>query len=45
MDLLKQAIKAILDVKVPDGAGPAYRTTLCILMLEVYYRYMPSTKS
>jgi len=25
----------------PDeaGAGPYYRTTLCILMLEVYYRY------
>ncbi len=30
--------------KKPDGAGPVYRTTLCILMLEVYYRYMPSTK-
>jgi len=29
----------------PGGAGPVYRTTLCILMLEVYYRYMPSTKS
>ncbi|MEO7317983.1 MAG: prenyltransferase/squalene oxidase repeat-containing protein [Chthoniobacteraceae bacterium] len=28
----------------PDGAGPYYRTTLCILMLEVFYRYMPSTK-
>ncbi len=28
----------------PDGAGPYYRTTLCILMLEVYYRYMPTTK-
>ncbi len=28
----------------PDGAGPVYRTTLCILMLEVYYRYMPVTK-
>ncbi len=26
------------------GIGPVYRTTLCILMLEVYYRYMPSTK-
>jgi hypothetical protein len=31
--------------KKPEGAGPVYRTTLCILMLEVYYRYMPSTKS
>ncbi len=28
----------------PNGAGPCYRTTLCILMLEVFYRYMPSTK-
>ena len=28
----------------PDGLGPLYRTNLCILMLEVYYRYMPSTK-
>lgn len=25
--------------KIPDGAGPYYRTVLCILMLEVYYRY------
>jgi len=24
--------------------GALYRTNLCILMLEVYYRYMPSTK-
>ncbi|MEA3211441.1 MAG: hypothetical protein QOE70_4498 [Chthoniobacter sp.] len=28
----------------PDGAGPFYRTNLCILMLEVYYRYAPTTK-
>jgi hypothetical protein len=28
----------------PDGAGPYYRTTLCILMLEVFYRYMPINK-
>lgn len=28
----------------PEGAGPYYRTTLCILMLEVFYRYMPTTK-
>jgi hypothetical protein len=28
----------------PDGAGPYYRTCLCILMLEVFYRYMPVTK-
>ncbi len=27
-----------------DGAGPFYRTTLSVLMLEVFYRYMPSTK-
>jgi hypothetical protein len=27
-----------------DGAGPIYRTTLCVLMLEVFYRYMPTTK-
>ncbi len=25
------------------GAGPFYRTTLCILMLEVYYRYDSTT--
>ena len=28
----------------PDGAGPYYRTTLCCLMLEVFYRYMPINK-
>jgi hypothetical protein len=28
----------------PGGYGPVYRTTLAILMLEVYYRYMPTTK-
>ena len=28
----------------PDGAGPYYRTTLCVLMLEVFYRYMPINK-
>ena len=28
----------------PDGAGPCYRTCLCILMLEVYYRYLPNMK-
>ena len=29
-----------------DGGlkGQTYRTTLCILMLEVFYRYMPTTK-
>ena len=26
------------------AAGPFYRTTLCVLMLEVYYRYMPTNK-
>src|ERR1051325_548958 len=28
----------------PEGDGRFYRTNLCILMLEVYYRYMPTTK-
>jgi len=28
----------------PNGLGPLYRTNFCILMLEVYYRYMPTTK-
>jgi prenyltransferase beta subunit len=28
----------------PEGVGPIYRTNLCTLMLEVYYRYMPTTK-
>jgi len=32
--------------KDPDNSrdGAYYRTNLCILMLEVYYRYMPTTK-
>jgi len=32
------------ELKDPEGYGPFYRTNLCILMLEVYYRYMPTTK-
>ena len=28
----------------PEGNGQFYRTNLCILMLEVYYRYMPTNK-
>ena len=28
----------------PEKAGPYYRTCLCILMLEVYYRYSPTLK-
>jgi len=28
----------------PNLNAPWYRTNLCILMLEVYYRYMPTTK-
>ncbi len=28
----------------PGGAGPIYRTALCVLMLEVFYRYMPINK-
>jgi hypothetical protein len=27
-----------------DGCGPYYRTSLCVLMLEVFYRYSPSMK-
>ena len=30
--------------QLPDSYGPYYRTTLCILMLEVFYRYMPTNK-
>jgi hypothetical protein len=30
--------------KSPDGSGPIYRTALCVLMLEVFYRYMPTNK-
>ena len=37
--------KGVGDLQnTPAGNGPFYRTNLCILMLEVYYRYMPSTK-
>jgi hypothetical protein len=32
----------------PQGAdtasGAVYRTSLCVLMLEVFYRYMPTTR-
>jgi hypothetical protein len=28
----------------PEGSGPVYRTALCVLMLEVFYRYMPTNK-
>jgi len=28
----------------PSGEGPIYRTTLCCLMLEVFYRYLPTTQ-
>jgi hypothetical protein len=27
----------------PAGDGPLYRTTLCCLMLEVFYRYLPTS--
>ncbi|MEO7317982.1 MAG: prenyltransferase/squalene oxidase repeat-containing protein [Chthoniobacteraceae bacterium] len=27
-----------------DGCGPYYRTTLCVLMLEAFYRYAPINK-
>ena len=37
--------KSHADLQVDEkGAGPYYRTNLCILMLEVYYRYTPSLK-
>jgi hypothetical protein len=37
--------KAVGDLQIqPEGNGPLYRTNFCILMLEVYYRYMPTTK-
>lgn len=32
-------------VKEAAVTGQVYRTTLCVLMLEVFYRYLPSTKS
>jgi hypothetical protein len=28
----------------PSGDGPMYRTTLCCLMLEVFYRYLPTSE-
>jgi hypothetical protein len=28
----------------PEGDGPIYRTTLCCLMLEVFYRYLPTSQ-
>jgi hypothetical protein len=28
----------------PNGDGPIYRTTLCCLMLEVFYRYLPTSQ-
>jgi len=30
--------------KEVTGDGPLYRTTLCCLMLEVFYRYLPTSK-
>ncbi len=36
------AAKAASPQSEEKGAGPLYRTTLCVLMLEVYYRYMPT---
>jgi hypothetical protein len=29
---------------LPGGDGPVYRTTLCCLMLEVFYRYLPTSR-
>ena len=26
------------------GDGPIYRTALCTLMLEVFYRYLPTSR-
>jgi len=28
-----------------SGGGPVYRTTLCCLMLEVFYRYLPTSQA
>ena len=28
----------------PEGVGPVYRTCLCVLMLEVFYRYSPTLR-
>jgi hypothetical protein len=30
--------------KATAGDGPVYRTTLCCLMLEVFYRYLPTSQ-
>jgi hypothetical protein len=38
------AAKAAGPQSDEKAAGPYYRTTLCVLMLEVYYRYMPTNK-
>ena len=38
------AAKAAGPQSDEKNAGPYYRTTLCLLMLEVYYRYMPTNK-
>ena len=37
--------KSVGELQIqPEGNGQFYRTNLCILMLEVYYRYMPTNK-
>ncbi len=36
--------KAVGIQNAQSKAGEVYRTTLCILMLEVFYRYMPTTQ-
>lgn len=46
-----QFAKALIGAQAKDGhwdggdhGGPVYSTTLCCLMLEVYYRYLPTYK-
>jgi len=36
--------KGIAPQSEATKTGAVYRTTLCILMLEVFYRYMPTTQ-
>ncbi len=37
--------KNIGGFETGEGTGQVYRTTMCVLMLEVYYRYMPTNRS
>jgi hypothetical protein len=37
-------IEAFRGATAPGGDGALYRTTLCCLMLEVFYRYLPTSQ-